>query len=517
MTRRPVRSLLLGVLAAALLTAGCSAGGGGQRAVGAAATTSTTLRTAYASDIVTFDPDNGFELLGLGAIRSVYEGLVDYRPGTTTLVPRLASAWTVSPDGLTYTFTLRDGVVFHDGSPMTSADVRASFDRRADQRFVLSYFLAGVASTATPDPRTFVVRLKAAQPSFLDSLASPWGPKVVGPAALRDHAGDDRSGAWLVEHADGTGPFRLARFDRGTRYTLERAARYWGAAPALSQVQISIVPDVSQQVLQLRGGELDVVLHGYPYAQLQRLPQGLTASVYDDLGLELAFVNPKRRLKTPEQRQRVMSAIDPARWVGALFGRYARPAASLFPRAMLAPATPYAWPTAQDAGRVAVPELEIGYAAEEAGVQQRVADTLIARLRQAGISATARALPGGQVSTFLKDPGAAPDLYLAQNNPDSAHPDSQSSLFFATGGSLNIFGVSDPTADAGFAAAAGQTDRAARDAGYAEAARGLFAAGLFLPLADLQDVVVHRDGLTDLGTRPAVPWNIDFTTARWQG
>lgn len=224
-----------------------------------------------------------------------------------------------------------------------------------------------------------------------------------------------------------------------------------------------------------------------------------------------------RTLTTPEQRRRVAAAMNPEGWLTDAFGEYAQPSLSLFPRAMLEPEEPYTWPTPEEAGTAEVPPLDVVYAAEEASVQQRVADLVIAQLGEAGIEATARAVPGPQITGFTADPATAPDILLGQNNPDSAHPDSQASLFFATGAPLNVFTYSNPEADALFAEAATLTDVAERDRAYAEAGRLVFEDGGFLPLADIKDVIVHREGLTDLGTRPAVPWNVDLGTVRWEG
>ena len=76
---------------------------------------------------------------------------MQYKPGTTEIVGWLAESWTISPDGLTYSFTLRDSVTFHDGRPMTAADVLAYFDRRRHPTLPLSYFLDGVDSMSAPD------------------------------------------------------------------------------------------------------------------------------------------------------------------------------------------------------------------------------------------------------------------------------------------------------------------------------------------------------------------------------
>lgn len=510
------RQLLgVAVLLVGMLTA-CTAGGGsGGQADGKGSTNGadagdTTLRVAFQSDIASFDPDNNFEVAGLGAILGVYQGLVTYAPGTTEIKGLLAKSWTISPDGLTYTFALQDGVKFGSGTPMTSADVKASFERRMTPELELNYFLANVDSMQTPAPDQFVIKLKSVQPGLLDSFASPWGPKVVGPDGLVTNAGSDHSASWLNEHADGTGPFLLKSFVRGQGYELDQNPNYWGPKPAMSTISIKIIPDIGQQVLQLRNGDLDMVLHGYPFAQLDTLPEGLKIETYNDLGLELAFINPKRNLTSAAQRNVVKAGLDPAGWVKDAFGDYAQPATSLFPAAMLTPATPYQWTASDPGSNVAVPALEIGYASGEAGVQQRVADLLISQLAKAGVTATARALSDAEYTNFSKDPMKAPDIYLAQNNPDSADPGSQAGLFYTTGAGLNIMTYSNPQADELFATAATSTDTKKRNDLFDQGAHLIFDDGGFVPLADVKDVIVYRGTLKDFGTKPAVPWSVDF-------
>ena len=133
------------------------------------------FRMPYFADIGSFDPDNAFEVGGLGAVNGIYEGLVEYKPGSTEIVGLLADSWDVSDDQLTYTFHLADGVTFHDGTPMDAAAVKTSLERRKDGDLTLSYFLWNVTAIDTPDDKTVVLTLGQPQPSFLDALASPWG------------------------------------------------------------------------------------------------------------------------------------------------------------------------------------------------------------------------------------------------------------------------------------------------------------------------------------------------------
>jgi peptide/nickel transport system substrate-binding protein len=477
------------------------------------------LRVAYAGDVATFDPDDAILLFGLDAVRVLYEGLVQYKPGTTEIIGWLAKSWTLSEDGRTYDFTLQDNVRFHDGRPMRSADVLAYFERRRLPDLPLAYFLDNVESMAAPDPTHFTIMLKAPEPAFLDRLASPWAPKVIGPAALIDHAGGDHGITWLDDHADGTGPFTLTEFTRGQRYVLTRNPDYWGKPPWFERIEIVIVPGIAQEMLMLRRGELDIVEHGWPFDQLTRLPEGLKLEAHDALSLEMACVNRGKALGDPAIRRAVLTAIDPAGWLADAFGPFATKARSLFPRAMIEGPAPVPFPTDMAAARRTIAAkgpvaIEIGYGAEEAPVQQRVAEFMASRLTAIGVTATLRAIPTDQESSLVQDLARAPDLFLAQDYPDGAHPATQTGVFFETGAALNFFGYSDPAVDALSAAAGRETDRAARDRDYLAVGQKIFDDGGFIPLADIKDVIVYRAGLVDLDTRPALPWAVDYETIR---
>jgi peptide/nickel transport system substrate-binding protein len=481
-----------------------------------------TLILPYAADVGSFDPDNSFEVAGLSAINNVYEGLVEYAPGGTDLVGLLAESWEMSEDGTTYTFRIKPGVLFHDGTPADAAAIKASFERRMTADVILGYFLWNVASIEAPDPQTLVIVLNGPQPSFLDALASPWGAKVVSPAALAENGGEDAGKTWLVENAVGTGPYRLAEFVRGQRIVLERFEDYHGEAPHFAAVEIPIVPDIGQQILQLRSQEIDAIPANFPWEQLAALPAGVAVTAQPSMSLLTGYVNPTGPLADPELRPALLTALNPANWVEDAFAGYASPAQSLYPAAMLKAASPIAFPTDAEAAKAVVAEagpveLTIGYATEEAPNVERAADLMVAELAEIGVSATVTVLPTGAIFSLFEDPEAAPDLVIARQSPDAAHPENQSSVFYATDAPLNLFKVSVPEADAVAAGAGAMTDQVLRDAAYEEAGRIWWESGHFIPFADIQDVVVHAEGLVDLGLR--TPWpmgNIDFGTVRWE-
>jgi peptide/nickel transport system substrate-binding protein len=485
----------------------------------AAAPAPRVLRVAYADDVASLDPDNAFPLFGLDALRVMYQGLVQYAPGATTLTGWLAQSWTISADRRTYVFHLHDGVRFHDGHAMGAPEVLAAFRRRATPVLALSYFLDNVEAMSAPDRLTFVIRLKAPEPEFLHRLASPWGPKVVGPGALVGHAGADQAASWLSGHEDGTGPYRLAAFDRGYRYVLVRDPAYWGPRPYFDRIEIEIIPSASQQMLMVRRGDLDLMLHGYPFDQLSHLPPPLKALAYDDLGLEMAYVNPWRNLKDRDVRWAVVAAINPAFWLRDDFAGWARPARALYPRMMVEGPAPVRFPTDLARARRIIAahapvRLEIGYGLEEAGTQQRTAELMASALRRIGVTATIRGVPNDQEPNLREAPLKAPDLWLGQNYPDAAWPSTQANVFFQTGAPLNFLGYSNPAIDRLIDAAGLIEARGPRDAAYLRISDALFADLAFIPLADIKDVIVYRDGLEDLNPRPAMPWSVDFATIR---
>ncbi len=478
-------------------------------------TSSATLRLAYQADIASFDPDNSFEVAGLGAIEAVYQGLVTYAPNTTKLTGLLAKSWTISPSGKTYTFHLRSGVKFDDGTTMTSKSVKAAFTRRMNPKLILSYFLFGVRSMATPNSLTFVVNLTSPEPYFLDSLASAWGPKVVGPNALVAHAGKDHSESYLNTHADGTGPYKLTNFSQGQSYTLTRFSHYWGAKPYFASIKISVIPSISEQILLLESGNLDMILHGYPFEQLNNLPAGEHAFSYNDLGLEMGYINGAGPLKNPVWRKCVVAALNPSAWISEAFGKWATPAHSLFPKLMPQPPSPLVWSTAPKGCAKGIPTIRVIYTQEEAGVQQRVTDLLVARLEAAGIPAISRAVPQAEVTSWYTKPAAAPaDVVVPQENPDDASAYSMVGDFYVAGSPLNVFNFTDPAATSKFNKAFTLANGAAADSLYFAGTKILFDDGGFLPFANIKDVIVYRGKFTDFNPVPAVPWNIDLGTVR---
>jgi peptide/nickel transport system substrate-binding protein len=476
------------------------------------------LRVPLSSDIGTFDPDNGFEIAAISAINDVYEGLVKYESGSTRIVGSLAKTWEISEDGLTYTFHLVEGAKFHDVTPLNAAAVAKSFERRRDRGLVLSYFLKNVKEIRAQNDNTIVLALRSPQPSLLDSLASPWGPKVISPRALDAHDDGDFATKWLSEHAAGTGPFKLGEFKRAERYVLERAEDYWGEKPFFSRIELPVIPEISQQILKLQAGEIDVVPKNYPIAQLDKLPANLEITAKPSMTQFSLFTKPGSPLDDPEVRRAVLTAINPTLWVKDAFGKYASVSQSPYQNMMFRPESPIAFPTDFEAAKAAIAKhgevsLTIGlYSA--APSYGRISDLMMAQLALIGVHATSHILSPGAAYAMKGKPDA-PDLLLTISSPDAANPENQATAFFTKDAPGNFYGRDLPEADALVSRASILTDAKARNSLYEESGHMYFDAGYFIPLVDADDVVVHVKGLRDLGLRPVFPpGNIDFATVR---
>ncbi|MGH8067378.1 MAG: ABC transporter substrate-binding protein, partial [Candidatus Entotheonellia bacterium] len=178
----------------------------------------------------------------------VYNNLITFDPHNyPEIIGDLAKSWTVSDDYLTYSFTLQEGVKFHDGSEMTSADVKASWDRIVfPPEGVISTRRANYAmikGIEAPDRHTVVFRLHHPSPSFLSSVAHP-ANFVYAKKYL------DSDVHYYKAHSVGTGPFKLKNYVRGSYIELERNPEYWKKGlPYMDGIKYFIIKDTSARAM----------------------------------------------------------------------------------------------------------------------------------------------------------------------------------------------------------------------------------------------------------------------------
>lgn len=490
------------------------------------------VNIGYVADMQVPDPDIFYEIEGNSVVTNVYEGLVQYGNDTTKIVPDLADSWTVATDGLTYTFKLHPGVQFHDGSgTMTSSDVVASFKRRAALGTVSQpgYMVAPIASYGTPDPLTFVVHLKQPVSAFLDYLAAPYSPKVEDAAGLAKYAGTDTDQTYLKTHDLGTGPYTMTEFVPGDHYTLTAFPGWWGGKPQVSEVKIHILPDVSTQQLELKGGQLQMILHGLSKDDVKSYESDRRFQVQRFVAnfKTWLMVNENKGIfKDAALRTALRSAIDKQQIVDQVYGSDATISMQYYPTGELAPAlaadTPKFDPSllAKAVSGLSNKKVDLAYSSDDAR-NQRDAEIIQTELQAAGLDATVRAIPIAQAFDLPNHPDQAPDLLLATLNPDASHPDTWARIFSytwdGTNGTLNWLKCSVPAADKAMDAGLAATSLPDIQADYGRAGDLLAASGCFDTIADVKDVVVADAGYSNWVHEPPALYTVRFGDLKLSG
>ncbi len=194
------------------------------------------------------------------------------RTGTKP-VGDLAESWTVSKDGLTYTFKLRRGVKFHDGSEMTARDVKASYDKiinpPAGVKSLRRAAYSSVEAIETPDPYTVRFRLKWPESSFLLNLASPWNWIYKADIIAKDPH-------WYERHINGTGPFTFVEHVKGSHWVGKKNPNYWDKGkPYLDGYRAIFISNSAAQVAAIRGERAHIQFRGFSPAERDQLVQAL--------------------------------------------------------------------------------------------------------------------------------------------------------------------------------------------------------------------------------------------------
>jgi peptide/nickel transport system substrate-binding protein len=489
-------------LAAVLTLAAC-----GQSGVVASGATDDTFTAVLLGGYTTPpDPDVNYDGPGLNIIENTYEGLVAYEDGTEspTIVPELAEEWTVSDDGLTYTFTLRDGVTFHDGTAFTADAVAASFERRTQVDAGPAYMVGDVAAVETPDDRTAVVTLDAPNAAFLDYLASPFGVKMISPTALADEAGDDLAQTYLTTHDAGTGPYELTGVETGERYELTAYDGYWGDAPEITSVEVQVAENASAAQLQLERGEIDAILGNLNKTSFESFAdsEDVATSTFANFTTQMIYVNPGSSwLATAQDREALFAGIDKESIIDETMGSLEEPTDQLFPQGMV-DASIDDQGVAYDAGaweQLGTPgsgTVRIAYAGASAD-GKAVAEELGSRLSTAGIPAEAVAYSAGTIYGIAEEGADGPDLAVFSVFPDAGHPDAWARIIYTPAGGLDLFGAEVPGLTGLLDTARASTDIAA----YRDVADAVNATRYWYSIGSLNTTLLTTPDVT--GTREA--------------
>jgi peptide/nickel transport system substrate-binding protein len=509
------------ISAIAFLSAACGSSPSGSSPT--SAPTSHILKLAFLSDMGAPDPDVFYATEGLEVMTTVYQGLLQYANNSTRVVGDLAKSWVASDSGLTYTFQLQPGVTFHDGTPFNSAAVKFSFGRRTAIGQGPAYMLAHVSAVDTPSPTTVVVHLDQPVSAFSDYLASPFGPKMVSPTEISAHTvNNDWGQKWLLNYDAGTGPYEISKWTANQHYVLKRFPGYWGPKPYFVTILVTILPDITTQEIQLRQGELDMIDHGLsPSAQASFTGSSkFLVQSYPTEMKGILFINShKGPFVTQEARNALQRALNKSTLTKEVYGSQGQASTQIFPTGEL-PASDQSSVVSYRPSvlKALVPKLptktvDIGFDPTDPR-NQLLAEFIQVNLTSEGMTASTRAIPIGQIFSLASDPTAAPDILIQTTNPDAAHPDTWSRIYMNEAGGANYLQCFSSAADALMNTGLAATTQATGDANYGKAGNLLVKQGCFIDIADVQDAIVSRAGLTGFFHVPSIPWAVNLGTLR---
>ncbi|MDN5860372.1 MAG: ABC transporter substrate-binding protein, partial [Pseudonocardia sp.] len=338
--------LVAGAAAVALTVAACGGGGSGGGAPGQGGGGGGGIIVGTTDDVPTLDPAECYTYGCSWILNNVGNTLVTYKPGETSPSPDLAASKPkISEDGKTYTYTLKEGVTFHDGSKMTSEDVKFSLNRA---RWInhpdgASFLLNGIDTIETPDPQTVVIKLKGPDITFASKLAYPVatilpsdGAYKSPPGPLAEDAPQAEKDSFLNQAFVGTGPYTLGEFRQNESILLNAYKDYFGEPARNDKVLMSFFAESAQLQAALQSGDIDVAFRHLTPEQRGSLKGNQNIKVIEGKGASIRYIvfniAPSHpTISNVAVRKAIASAIDRERISKNVMGGAVEPLFSMVP------------------------------------------------------------------------------------------------------------------------------------------------------------------------------------------
>lgn len=434
------KSLIVGAVALGLGVASLTA------PVAFAATPDNMLVVANRiDDITTMDPAQSFEFSGADVIRNVYGKLVNLNPADLTAgyEPDLAESWEVSEDGKSITFTMREGVNFHSGNPVTAEDAEFSLQRaillNKTPSFILTQFgftPENVEETIVADGNklTITTDKKYATSFVLNCLTATIGAVVEKSLAMENEKEGDMGNEWLATNSAGSGPYKLVSWKPSESVTLVSNPDYYQGAPAMKRIIVQNVQESATQRLLLEKGDIDVARNLNP-EDIAGLAGNDDLAVDTELRGRLMYISFNQKhpqLSNPKVLEALKLLIDydgmqnsflkgqwevhqnflPATYLGAIddkpFSLNVEKAKSLLTEA-------------------GVENLEFEAGVREAQERQEIAQSLQHTFAQAGVTMNITVGTGKQILTRYR--ARELDMYVGAWGPDYPDPHTNAGTF----------------------------------------------------------------------------------------
>ncbi|NJL03846.1 MAG: peptide ABC transporter substrate-binding protein [Chloroflexaceae bacterium] len=478
----------------------------------------TLIMALSGQDPTTLDPALVGDVLSAFVVRQLFTGLVRL-DDQLDVQPDLAQAWTISPDGRTYTFTLRDDARFADGTPITSADVQASLERATDPRLAanlpaatyladivgvrekLNGTAASISGLAVPDERTIALTIDAPKSYFLAKLAHPVSFVV-------DRRVAERGGEWFTQ-PNGSGAFTIEQWQRNELLVLRRNENFYRDLAELEQIRFLLGANASNALVQYEEGRVDLVsvpsfalervrdtsnplsreLVSVPQLSLTYIGMNVNLPPFDDIKVREAFSLLLDRNKVAEVTLR--NSVAPARGI-----------------------LPPGIPGYNDAlpAHVAAPDQFVDLIAQSkygsiANLPPIVAygggwtDTLSQLANTYGITLEVRSFENfGTYLTALRE-NRLP-MFATGWIADYPDPENFLGVLFSSESGENHMGYRNPEVDRLLVAAASSTDQAERESLYREAEQLILADHPVIPIYHDVEYMLTKPYVTGLTVTP---------------
>lgn len=244
----------------------------------------------------------------------MFEGLTRYKAGSTDVEPALAESWQVTPDGLVYTFKLRQNVKFHDGTPFDAEAVKLSFERPMikehpnykDGKWTFVTTSLGMVKTVEAvDKSTVKITLNQPHAAFLTRLADI-STAILSPKAIKEFGAD------TATKPVGTGPYKFNKWERGNNITLDKNPDYWGTKAKNDQLVYRFIIEAQARMNELLTGSVDVAI-ALPPDFVEKLKTNKDITVLQDKGIHFWYVGMNHDVKPLDNvlvRQAIAHAIN---------------------------------------------------------------------------------------------------------------------------------------------------------------------------------------------------------------
>lgn len=452
-------------------------------------------------------------------IVNIYEGLLKYADDSTEVLPSLATEWTISDDGLSYTFKLQEGITFHDGTPFNAEAVKFNIDRQipplvTEDMAYAGFVYAQVKDVQVVDDYTVTINLTQKNTAFLANLAMSLAAPIVSPKALQDNNNN------VMETPVGTGPYTFVEWNKGENVVLVANDNYWGEKAKTKNIIFRFIADNSARVLALNNGEVDMI-DGIDATVVDQIKSG-GGELFEAEGMNtnyMAYNTTSALFKSKDARAAFSHAINREELVASLYQGYSDVAETILPTFVpgydaTVKQVPYDEAAAK-AGLAAAGITKVHMIAYSnprpynAATGQSLATAIQGYLQKVGVECTIDIFDWATYKEKVK----AGDYDIAFYGwiGDNGDPDNFLNLLSDPDPSMNIARWQDPTYIAGIKDALTLPNGDQRNAAYGSLEKYAAEQAIWLPISHAKTLAGFRPGVSDFiyhQTGNTFLWNV---------